>query len=134
MTPRTPRPAGRRRPAGQARLLGAAAMLVVGALLPWLMTAAGPVAGMRGPGVWTLYAGVLALAGGLVPHRRVAAVHGAVVGAVGVGLPLWQVVHVLGLVGTAGWAPGPGLVMTAGGGVLALAAAAALWRTPAVTA
>lgn len=113
---------------GQGRLLGAAAMIVLGALLPWLLTPAGPVSGLRGPGVWTLYAGLLALAGGLVPRRGLAAAQGALVGLVAVGLPTWQAVHVLRLVGTEGWTPGPGLVMTAGGGVLALVAAAQLAR------
>lgn len=115
---------------GQGRLLGAAALVVVGALLPWVYSPAGPVTGMRGPGLWTFYASMLALAGGLVPPRwRVlAAVQGVVVGLVATALPVWQVVHLLQLVGTQGWAPGPGLVMTFAGGVLSLVAAWQLWN------
>ena len=115
----------RARVPGQGRLLLAAALLAVGGWLPWLYTGAGPVSGIRGPGLWTFYAGLLALAGGLLPARWSAAamVQAAVCAVVAVGLTLWQVVHVLGLVGTQGWAPGPGLVMTFAGGVLCAVAA-----------
>lgn len=112
---------------GQGRLLGAAAMLLVGALLPWLYTPTGPVTGMRGAGLWTFYASMLALAGGLVPRRTLAAVQGVVVGVVAIALPVWQVVRPLQLVGTQGWAPGPGLVMTLAAGVLCLVAARQLF-------
>ncbi len=120
-------PTRRRRMPGQGRLLGAAALLVVGALLPWLYTPAGTVSGMRGPGIWTFYAAMLALAGGLVPHRRAAVLQGVVVAVVAVGLPVWQVVRVLNLVGLQGWLPGPGLVMTLAGGVLCAVAAHQLY-------
>lgn len=108
---------------GQGRLLAACAMLVVGAFLPWLQTAAGPISGARGPGLWTFYASMLALAGGIVRHRMLAAAQGAVVGVVAVALPVWQLVHALDLLGTSGWMPAPGAVLTIGGGGLALAAA-----------
>lgn len=121
------RPLRRRRLAGQGRLLGAATLLVLGAFLPWVYTAAGSVSGVVGAGVWTMYAGLLTLAGGLVPRRTAAAVQGAVGALAGVGLGTWQVLHLLGLVGTRGWAPGPGLVLTIGGGVLAGVGAWQLW-------
>lgn len=119
----------RRRMPGQGRLLGAAALLVVGALLPWVYGPTGAVTGMRGPGLWTFYAAMLALAAGLVPARLrvVAAVQGALTGLIAIALPVWQVVHLLQLVGTQGWAPGPGLVMTLAGGVLCFVAARQLY-------
>lgn len=109
-------------------LLGVAALLMVGAFLPWLYTPVGEISGFRGPGRWTFYVGMLALAGGLVPSPRLGAVQGLIAGVVAVALPVWQVVHLLTLVGTQAWYPGPGLVFTAGGGVLALNAARLLWR------
>lgn len=109
-------------------LLGVAALLMVGAFLPWLYTPLGEVSGFRGPGQWTFYVGLLALAGGIVRRPRLAAAQGVIAGVVAVALPVWQVVHVLTLVGTQGWYPGPGLVFCFGGGVLALNAARLLWR------
>jgi hypothetical protein len=117
----------RRHPANR-RLLLAALLILVGAFLPWLATGAGNVSGVRGAGLWTMYAAVLGLAGAAVRSPRIAALHAAVLAAVALALPLWQVVHVLGLVGFAGWVPGPGLVMTVGGGVLAASAALTLYR------
>lgn len=127
MTPPTAVAARRTRRPGQGMLLGVAALLVVGAFLPWLYTPFGRVSGFGGPGIWTFYAGLLALAGGIIPLPRLAAVQGVVCGLVGVVLPVWQVVHVLTLVGTDGWYPGPGLVLTFGGGVLSLVAARRLY-------
>lgn len=121
----TARPAARRRGLrpGQGKLLGATAMLVAGAFLPWIYTPAGPVIGIRGPGLWTLYASMLALASALIPHRTLAVVQACLCAVVAIVLPVWQMLHVLGMVGTGGWLPGPGAVMSAGAGVLCLAAA-----------
>lgn len=71
------------------------------------------------------YAGLLALAGALLPPRfgLAALVQAVVVALVAMGLPLWQVWRVLNLVGTQGWLPGPGLVMSFFGGVLCALAA-----------
>jgi len=80
---------------------------------------------MRGPGLWTFYASLLALAGALLPPRfHVAAlVQAGLVALIAIALPVWQVGRVITLVGFGGWAPGPGLVMTLGGGVLCAVAA-----------
>lgn len=123
-TRRKPDPAKR-------RLAGAVAMVLFGSMLPWIDTAVGSVSGARGAGLWTFYAAMLGLAGALVPMRRVAAVQATIFAAVALLVPAWQVVHLLSLVGTAGWVPGPGLVLVIGGGVLAATAATQLFRPPA---
>jgi hypothetical protein len=105
-------------------------MVLFGAFLPWIATAAGNVAGVRGAGLWTMYAAVLGIAGAIIRHPRFAAAHATVLAAAAVGLPLWQVLHLAGLVGFSGWMPGPGLVLTLGGGVLAGTAAVSLFRAP----
>lgn len=96
-------------------------MVAIGSFLPWLDTRLGTVNGAHGPGLWTFYVAMLGLAGALVPIRTLAIVQGAVLAAVAVALPTWQLVHVLSLVGLGGWMPGPGLVLVFGGGVLAAA-------------
>lgn len=100
-------------------------MVVFGSVLPWVDTALGSLNGMRGAGLWTFYAAMLGFAGLLLPSRRIAAVQAGLMGVVAVALPVWQVVHLLSLVGTAGWRPGPGLVFVLTGGLVALTAA---WR------
>lgn len=119
-----------RRPADPARrrLALAVGMVVLGSFLPWVYTSLGSLSGVRGAGLWTFYAAMLGLAGALVPSRRVAAVQGALMAVPALALPVWQVLHVLGLVGTGGWLPGPGLLMVFAGGVVAAGASRALWR------
>jgi hypothetical protein len=126
-TSSTVRAAARPRSRATRRLLGAAVMVLLGAFLPWIYTGVGSVVGIRGAGLWTMYAAVLGIAGAVIRRPRVSAVHAGVLGAVAVGLSLWQVVHLVSLVGFAGWMPGPGLVLTLGGGVLAATAARTLW-------
>lgn len=102
-----------------------------GGWLPWVYTEAGQVfIGAVGAGLWVFYAGLLVLAGGMLPPRlRMAAVvQGVMGGLVGIGLSAWQVVHLWSLVRMDGWAPAPGLVLSFFGGVLALVAAAQLVR------
>lgn len=102
-------------------------MVLIGAWMPWIYTGLGSVLGVRGAGLWTMYAAVLGLAGALIKRPRLAAGHAAALAVVATGLALWQVVHLLMLVGFEGWMPGPGLVLTLGGGVLAATAARSLW-------
>lgn len=113
----------RRKMPGQMRLLAASAMIIVGAFLPWLYTPVGTITGMRGPGLWTATVGVLALAGALVPVRILAMLQAAAAAVLCVVLPVWQFLNVFTKVGMAGWMPGPGLVLTLAGGVLAGVAA-----------
>ncbi|QFG69614.1 hypothetical protein [Ornithinimicrobium pratense] len=130
----------RRRPPGQMRLLGAGAFMALGGWLPWLYTELGTVSGAVGlsrtlvlgvaPGLWVFYFALLAVAGSILPPRlrTAAAIQGLIAGVVGLVLPVWQAVQLLRLVGTAGWMPGPGLVMSAFGGILALMAARQLLK------
>jgi hypothetical protein len=113
---------------GRRALLLATGMVVLGSFMPWIDTAVGTISGARGAGLWTFYAAMLGLAGALVPWRRAAAVQGGVLAAAATALPIWQLLHLLTLVGIGGWVPGPGIVLVFGGGVLAPTAAWRLWR------
>lgn len=123
MTSATSDPRTRTRPAGRRRLLLAVLLVTLGSFMPWLSTALGSLSGARGAGLWTFYAAMLGLAGALVPRPRISGVHAAVFAAAAILLPVWQIVHVLRLVGFGGWSPGPGIVLVLGGGVLAAVAA-----------
>jgi hypothetical protein len=102
---------------GQQTLLWASVLIMVGAFLPWLMTGVGTFTGMRGAGTWTVFAGAIGIGASLMRSHRMVLFHAYGIAAVAILLPLWQVVHMLGLVGLGGWLPGIGLIMTFGGGV-----------------
>lgn len=135
----------RRRPPGRMRLLGAGAFMALGGWLPWLYTELGTVSGAVGlsrtlvlgvaPGLWVFYFALLAVAGGILPARlqTAAVIQGVIAGVVGLALPVWQAVQLLMLVGTEGWMPGPGLVMSAFGGILALTAVRQMLQAEPVT-
>lgn len=128
MATQTAPPAARRRKMpGQKRLLAASVLILVGAFLPWFYTPFATFTGMRGPGLWTATVGLLALAGAIVPVRILAVLQAAAAAAICVALPVWQFFRLFNLVGMQGWTPGPGLVLTLGGGVLAGVAAWQLW-------
>ncbi|NYD57348.1 hypothetical protein BKA08_001586 [Nocardioides marinisabuli] len=137
--PATTAPTGPRRTAARPRrggepgrrsLLGASLLVLFGSFMPWVDTPLGTVLGGQGAGLWTFYACMLGLAGVMVPLRGLAVAQAALLGVVALALPLWQVGHLLSLVGTAGWMPGPGLVLVLGGGVLACVSAVRLHRGP----
>jgi hypothetical protein len=102
---------------GQQTLLWASVLIMVGAFLPWLMTGVGTFTGMRGAGTWTVFAGAIGLGASMMRSRRLVLIHAVGIAAVAIALPLWQLAHVLTLVGIGGWLPGIGLIMTLGGGV-----------------
>jgi hypothetical protein len=113
-------------------MLVAGLLVAFGSLLPWVTTPLGNLAGTAGPGLWTLCAGVITVAGALLPFRRIALGHALVGGVVAAGLAGWQVARIVHLSATTdAWGqllPGIGLVMVAGGGVIALRAAVRLHR------
>lgn len=129
-TPPSKRTAKRPVVPGRRQLAGAVAMVIFGSFLPWISTAVENISGARGPGLWTFYVALLGLAGAVLPValRRLAGIQAALMAVVCVILPVWQLVHVLNLVGIGGWMPGPGLVLVFGGGVLAGVAATRLLR------
>jgi hypothetical protein len=102
---------------GQQTLLWASVLITVGAFLPWLMTGVGTFTGMRGAGSWTVFAGVLGVGASLMRNRRLVLVHAVGIAAIAIALPVWQLLHLLRLVGFGGWLPGIGLIMTLGGGI-----------------
>lgn len=122
------RPRAARRSRASLHLLGGSVMILVGAFLPWIYSGAGNVLGIRGAGLWTLYASFLGIAGAIIRAPRLVSVHAAILAVVAIGLPVWQVWHMLSLVGFAGWMPGAGLVLTLGGGVVAAVASVRLWQ------
>lgn len=111
--------------ADQLPLLLASLAIAVGSFLPWIVVDDLQMSGVHGGGLWTFYAASFGIAGALVRRRRLAAVSGAVAGAVALGIGIWQVLHLAGQVGFEGWHPGLGLLAVVLGGVIALRSA---WR------
>lgn len=113
----------------QARLLLASLAVGVGSFLPWVDTAFGSFTGMAGPGVWTLYAAVLGIAGALVRRGRLAAVHAGATGAVAVLLSVWQGLRLIDTCAGGACAPSTGLLLVLVGGGIILAQVRPLWRS-----
>jgi hypothetical protein len=116
--------------AGSTGMIVGGLVIAIGSLLPWVSTPLGSLSGTAGPGLWTLSAGMLAIAGALIPFRRVALAHALLPGLAVAVIVLWQVARLVQLSATtAGWGrllPGMGLVMAAGGAVIVLRAATRL--------
>lgn len=100
--------------------------VAVGAFLPWLETPLGTYRGFAGPGQYLFYAGVIGIAAGLVPIRSLAMAQGAVLSAVALCIPTWQMVKLISAVGFTGWVPGIGMVLILGCGVMAARVTAAI--------
>lgn len=116
------------------RLIAAVVLVLVGSFLPWLYVSDIAKSGASGPGLWTFYGGMIGLAALLLPWQRVGGIHALMMAGICIGIPAWQVAHVVGLVGFSGWNPGPGLVMVAFAGVLAAVSGWQLVRDPLPTA
>lgn len=114
-----------RRHAGQNALLLASVTLVVASFLPWVDTAFGAFSGMAGAGVYTFYAGVWGIGGGLMPWRRIALAHAVVVTAAALLLPAWQIASLVSRQLDGGWVPGTGIMLAIASGSLA---ARAVWQ------
>lgn len=113
-------PTRRRLHPAQRQLLFASFGVIVGSFLPWVTTTMGlSYSGFAGAGLYTFYLGVFGVAGGLVPRPRLAALQGGIVAVSAVGLPLWQLLHLIARVGVGGWLPGAGLVVVLASGLLA---------------
>jgi hypothetical protein len=107
-------------PSPASRMLVLASLLAIGAaLLPWVATSFGTFWGLDGPGRWTLYAGFLGFAGGIVRRPRVVASHGAILAVLAIGLPVWQVARLAAMCPPGGCLPSIGLLLTALAGAMA---------------
>ncbi|MFV2101021.1 hypothetical protein [Micromonospora sp. LOL_024] len=119
----TAAPARRRiRHAGSVGMIVGGLLALVGSLLPWVITPFGSLSGVAGPGLWTLSVAFLAIAGALLPYRKVAIAHSLIPGLVVAAIVGWQVARLISLSASTGsWGqlmPGVGLVMAAGGAVV----------------
>lgn len=116
--------------AGSIGMLMGGLMAIFGSLTPWVMTPFGNLSGTSGPGLWTLACGFLAIAGAMLPFRRIALAHALVPGLAAAGIVVWQTARLVQLSATTGsWGqllPGIGMVLTAGGAVVLLRTAARL--------
>lgn len=101
-------------------------LAVVGSVLPWVMTPVGSLSGTAGPGLWTLSAGFIAIAGALLPYRLVAITHCLLAGLGVAAIVVWQLARLAQLsIATDTWGqllPGMGLVMAGGAAVILLRA------------
>jgi hypothetical protein len=97
---------------------------VVGSLLPWVTTPFGSLSGIHGGGLYTICAGFVAIAGALLPYRRVAIAHCLGPGVLVAGICVWQLAKLASVsADTDSWGkvlPGMGLVMIGGGAVILL--------------
>lgn len=111
---------------GSVGMLVGGLITIVGSLLPWVTTPIGSLSGTVGPGLLTLSLGFIAIAGAVLPYRKVAIAHSLIPG-FGVGaIVVWQVARLAHLsAATDSWGqllPGMGLVMAGGGAVILLSA------------
>ncbi|HEX6197447.1 MAG TPA: hypothetical protein VFZ37_16140 [Jiangellaceae bacterium] len=118
---------------GSAGMLVGGLVAIVGSLLPWVSTPFGSLYGTGGPGLWTLSAGFLAVAGALMPMPRLALVHAAGAGLAIAVIVVWQVARLIDLsASTDSWGqllPSIGLVMAAGAAVILLRTGYRLWSS-----
>lgn len=109
---------------GSLGMLVGGLIMVVGSVLPWVSTPLGSLPGTAGPGLWTLCAGFVAIAGALIPIRWVAIAHALLSGVAVTGIVVWQLARLIEIsASTDSWGqllPGMGLVMAAGGAVVLL--------------
>ncbi|MFY1695138.1 MULTISPECIES: hypothetical protein [unclassified Solwaraspora] len=110
--------------AGSLGMIVGGLLALVGSLLPWVITPFGSLSGAAGPGLWTLCAGFIAIAGALLPYRKVAIAHSLLPGLAVAVIVGWQVARLIYLSSiTDSWGqlmPGIGMVMAAGGAVVLL--------------
>lgn len=112
-------------PGSTAMLLGGL-LMALGSLLPWVATPAGSLSGTAGAGLWTLCAGAIAIAGALIPYRRIAIAHAVVPGVAAATIVVWQLARLAHLsASTDSWGnllPGIGLVLVGGASVVLIRA------------
>jgi len=117
----------------QVLLLIASLVTMVASFLPWLDTAFGSTNGTAVGGLYTFYAGLVALPGALLRRRRVVVGHALILAVVGIAVPSWRLVWALGRLPALGeaWLPGPGLMLVTISGGVAAYVVVSLLRAPA---
>lgn len=117
----------------QILLLVASLVTIVASFLPWFDTAFGSTNGAALGGLYTFYAGLIALPGAILRRRRVVLGHTLVLAVVGISVPAWRLAWALSLLPALGqaWLPGPGLLLVLTSGGVAAYAAVTLLRSPA---
>lgn len=115
----------------QVLLLIAGLVTMVASFLPWLDTAFGATNGGVLGGLYTFYAGLLALPGVILRRRRVVFGHALVLAVAGIAVPAWRLAWALARLPGPGqaWLPGSGLLLVLVSGGVAAYAAVTLWRT-----
>jgi hypothetical protein len=112
--------------AGSLGMIVGGVLALVGSLLPWVITPFGSLSGAAGPGLWTLSMAFLAVAGALLPYRKVAIAHSLIPGLVVAAIVGWQLARLVSLSASTGaWGqlmPGIGLIMAGGGAVVLIRA------------
>ncbi|WP_147104352.1 hypothetical protein [Nesterenkonia populi] len=129
---------------GSLAMLGAGFMLLIATFSPWVYVTltqdiigeAFVLRGTDGPGLVTVCMGVLALAGGFFPKRRLAIAHALIAGGLTGVLVAWQTWNLISASISTQWGsflPGMGLVLSAGATLLLLHAAVRMirgWEQP----
>ncbi|MUL43756.1 hypothetical protein FZ103_21750 [Streptomonospora sp. PA3] len=117
---------------GSLGMISGGLLMIIGAFTPWVSTPLGNLSGMAGPGLWVLCAGVLGVAGGLLPYRRIALAHALIPAAAGGALVVWQLARLAMLsMEHDSWGkllPGVGLVIVGAGAVLLARAARRMYH------
>jgi hypothetical protein len=105
----------------QSLLLFAAIAVVIGAVLPWALVLGQSLRGSPLAVSWTLWAGLMTLAGALIPQRTLFVVSTLAGGGTAVGLAVWQTARIVDRCPLSlDCLPGPGLGLVLAGGLFAL--------------
>lgn len=114
----------------QRNLLFAGIGVWIGAALPWAFVLGKALWGSPMAASWSLWAGLITIAGGMVRWRTVAALSGLVGGAVAAFFALWQTTHIVQTCSLSiHCVPGPGLGLLLIAGIVAITNSYRLYRT-----
>lgn len=114
----------------QRNLLFAGLGMWIGVALPWALVLGKALWGAPMAASWALWAGLIAIAGGAVRWRNLAALSGLIGGTVAVYFALWQTTHIVQTCSLSiHCVPGPGLGLLLIGGIVAITNSYRLYRT-----
>ena len=112
----------------QKRLLVSGVVMWIGAILPWVLILGHPLRATPLAVSWTLWAGLMTLAGASVRWRNIATLSAVLGGGGAVYLAVWQATALFKTCLSSQCLPGPGLVLLFAAGVFALVQALVLFR------